>query len=193
MFCRPSGEEIRMQGASSSSSGHGAGVLTHVDAATGSARMVDVGEKAATRRVAVAECTVRLGAAAMAAVRGNAMAKGDVLGVARIGGINAAKYTSMVIPLCHPVALDAVHVHLRLDDAEGCIRVEAEASCTGRTGVEMEAMSAAAGAGLTVYDMCKAVDKGIRITDLRLTYKEGGRSGVFGEARRHARQGIDDE
>merc|ERR1719181_888616 len=108
MLCRPSGEEIRMQGASSSSSGHGAGVLTHVDAATGSARMVDVGEKAA--------------------VRGNAMAKGDVLGVARIGGINAAKYTSMVIPLCHPVALDAVHVHLRLDDAEGCIRVEAEAS-----------------------------------------------------------------
>lgn len=150
----------------------------HWDAA-GRARMVDVGGKEATARRAVARGTVRLSAAAFAAVAGGGAAKGDVLGVARLAGILAAKRTAEWIPLCHPLPLDAVEVRFRLDPARCEVGVEAEARCTGRTGVEMEALTAVAAAGLTVYDMTKAYGRGHELGDIRLVAKEGGRSGPW--------------
>ncbi len=150
--------------------------LTHVDDA-GNARMVEVGDKAITRREAVAEGYVRLGAAALEAVRSRSAKKGDVLAVAQLAGIMAAKRTGDLIPLCHPLGLDGVDVTLALV-ADG-VRIEASARCTGKTGVEMEALAAVSIAALTVYDMLKAIDKSMRIEGVRLLRKSGGRSGTW--------------
>ena len=148
--------------------------LTHLDD-HGKARMVDVGGKAETRRVAVAAGRIAMSPAALAAIRDGAVPKGDVLAAARIAGIMAAKKTAELIPLCHPLALDAVTVDFVLED-DG-VRVTASASLSGRTGVEMEALIATSVALLTIYDMAKALDKGMVIGDLRLIEKRGGKSG----------------
>ena len=150
----------------------------HFDAA-GRARMVDVGGKDLTARTAVARGTVALGAEAFAAVAGGRAAKGDVLGLARVAGIQAAKRTPEWIPLCHVLPLDAVEVRFRLDPARREVGVEAEARCPGRTGVEMEALTAVAAACLTVYDMTKAYGRGHVLGDIRLVSKAGGRSGAW--------------
>jgi cyclic pyranopterin phosphate synthase len=158
--------------------------LTHIDE-TGAARMVDVGDKPETSRRAVAGSVVRTRPDVIDAIRAGSVAKGDVLAVARVAGIMAAKKTPELIPLCHPLRLDAVRVDLTLDTDRVLIR--AEARCTGPTGVEMEALTAASVAALAVYDMCKAADREMTITDLRLEEKSGGRSGHF------RRQGTGDE
>jgi cyclic pyranopterin phosphate synthase len=151
--------------------------LTHVDP-RGEARMVDVGEKPTTRREAEARGRVLLRPETVQLVRQNAAAKGDVLAVARIAGIMAAKRTAELIPLCHGLPLSAVNVDFELDDA-GVIEITARASTSAQTGVEMEALTAVTVAGLTIYDMCKAADRGMRLTDVRLTFKSGGRSGEY--------------
>lgn len=148
--------------------------FTHLDV-HGAARMVDVGAKAETARSATASCAVVVPAAVLRAIRGQAVAKGDVLAVARIAGIQGAKRCADLVPLCHPLAIDGVDVQLRL--GRDRVRITATVRCTGRTGVEMEALAACSAAALTVYDMCKALDKGMVITDLRLDAKSGGRSG----------------
>ena len=148
--------------------------LTHLDA-DGKARMVDVGGKAETRRVAVAAGRIRMSDAALGAVRDGQVPKGDVLAAARIAGIMAAKKTAELIPLCHPLALDAVAVEFVFE--EGALAATATASLSGRTGVEMEAMTAVSVALLTIYDMAKAVDKGMVIEAVRLIEKRGGKSG----------------
>ena len=148
--------------------------LTHLDA-QGKAQMVDVGGKAESRRVAVAEGRIAMSAEALAAIRDGTVPKGDVLAAARIAGIMAAKKTAELIPLCHPLALDAVTVDFDIED--GAVRVIASASLTGRTGVEMEALTAASIALLTIYDMAKALDKGMIISGIRLLEKRGGKSG----------------
>lgn len=150
--------------------------LTHVDD-EGNARMVEVGDKEVTRRSATAEAFVRMGLESLALVREGRAKKGDVLGVAQIAGISAAKRTGDLIPLCHPLPLDGVEVRLAVE-AEG-VRIVATARCTGRTGVEMEALTAASVAALTVYDMLKAVDRGMTIETVRLLAKDGGRSGPW--------------
>ncbi len=137
--------------------------------------MVDVGGKAETRRVAVATGRIRMSAEALAAIRHGDVAKGDVLAAARIAGIMAAKKTAELIPLCHPLALDAVTLDFVLED--GALRATASASLTGRTGVEMEAMTACSIALLTIYDMAKAIDKAMVIEQVRLLSKSGGKSG----------------
>ncbi|MCO4771680.1 MAG: cyclic pyranopterin monophosphate synthase MoaC [Deltaproteobacteria bacterium] len=149
--------------------------LTHVDE-TGAARMVDVGGKTVTRRRAVARGAVRMSPEALELVREGSK-KGDVLQVARIAGIQGAKRTADLIPLCHPLPLDAVQVDLRIDAPSSSVIIEATASTSGRTGVEMEAMTAVSAAALTVYDMVKAVDRGMVIGQILLLEKEGGRSG----------------
>ena len=148
--------------------------LTHLDA-QGKARMVDVGGKAAAQRLAVAEGRIRIAPAALAAIRDGAVPKGDVLAAARIAGIMAAKKTAELIPLCHPLALDAVTVDFAIED-QG-VKVTATASLTGKTGVEMEALTAASIALLTIYDMAKAIDKAMVIDAVRLIAKRGGKSG----------------
>ena len=150
--------------------------LSHVNA-QGEARMVDVGEKAPTRRRALAAAEVQISAEAARAVRAQRVAKGNVLEVARLAGIGAAKRTAELIPLCHPLPLDHVEIGLRLRAEHVEIRVTA--SAFARTGVEMEALTAAAVAALTVYDMLKAIDKGIRIGPIRLLEKSGGKSGTW--------------
>ena len=152
--------------------------LTHLDDA-GNARMVDVGAKPETQRRARAEATVRMSAPTAAAVARGDAPKGDVLGTARIAGIGAAKRTWELIPLCHPLALDFVDVECRIDEAAGAIAISAEAGTTGKTGVEMEAMTACAIAALTVYDMVKGLERGVTISSLGLTHKSGGRSGEW--------------
>jgi len=148
--------------------------LSHVDAA-GTARMVDVSGKRATRRRAVAEAVVRVGRDVAEAIRTNSVAKGPVFETARIAGIQAAKRTGDLIPLCHPLPVEHVAVDLELRGEE--VRIRAEAAVTGKTGVEMEALTAAAVAALTVYDMCKALSKAIEIRNVRLLEKSGGKSG----------------
>ena len=148
--------------------------LTHLDS-DGNARMVDIGAKAATARQAIASGRVRMSPQALAAIRAGDAPKGDVLAAARIAGIMAAKRTADLIPLCHPLALDAVTLDFAFE--EGALRATATASLTGRTGVEMEALTAASVALLTIYDMAKALDKGMVIEDLRLLAKSGGKSG----------------
>ncbi|HMT46918.1 MAG TPA: cyclic pyranopterin monophosphate synthase MoaC [Novosphingobium sp.] len=148
--------------------------LTHLDS-QGKARMVDVGGKADTQRVAVAEGRILMSAAALTAIRDGSVPKGDVLAAARIAGIMAAKKTAELIPLCHPLALDTVTLDFTIE-AQG-VRVTATASLTGRTGVEMEALTAVSVALLTVYDMAKAIDKGMVIESVRLIEKRGGKSG----------------
>ncbi|PHH89937.1 hypothetical protein CDD83_4913 [Cordyceps sp. RAO-2017] len=151
--------------------------LSHVSE-SGSARMVCIADKRVTSRVATAACTVRFSdATALQLVRDNEVKKGDVLGVARVAGIMAAKRTAELIPLCHPIAITQAKVELALVEAAAAIEIRATVACEGKTGVEMEALTAAAAAALTVYDMCKAADKGMRIEGLRVVLKEGGRSG----------------
>jgi cyclic pyranopterin monophosphate synthase len=148
--------------------------LTHLDEA-GKARMVDVGGKAETRRVAVASGRIRMNAQALAAIRDGDVPKGDVLAAARIAGIMAAKKTAELIPLCHPLSLDAVSIDFVIED-DG-VKATATASLSGRTGVEMEAMTATLIALLTIYDMAKALDKAMVIESVRLVEKRGGKSG----------------
>lgn len=155
--------------------------FTHFDAA-GQARMVDVGGKAETERAAVAEGRIFLCPEAYAMVKAGTMKKGDVLGVARLAGIMAAKQTSALIPLCHPLAISGAEVAFAFDDERHSIVIEASVRITGRTGVEMEALTAVSVAALTIYDMCKAVDKGMEISQIRLMKKSGGRSGEFSRA-----------
>jgi len=155
--------------------------LTHIDA-QGHARMVDVSAKEATLREATARVRVLLSPATFALVQDGAMKKGDVLSVARIAGIQAAKRTSELIPLCHPLPLTWVGVDLVLDESQHAVEISATCRTHAETGVEMEALTAASVAALTVYDMCKAVERGIRISDLRVVHKKGGKSGEYREA-----------
>ena len=148
--------------------------LTHLDE-TGAARMVDVGGKPATARRAVASGRIAMSEECLAAIRAGNAPKGDVLGTARIAGIMAAKRTGDLIPMCHPLGLEAVTIDFAYE--ETAIRVTATASLTGKTGVEMEAMTAASIALLTIYDMAKAIDKGMVISEVRLIAKSGGKSG----------------
>lgn len=150
--------------------------LTHLDD-QGTARMVDVGEKAKTRRVARAKALVRMSPRTAAAIAAGDAPKGDVLGTARIAGIQAAKRTAELIPLAHPIALSFVDVEATVDVEEGVVELISEARCTGSTGVEMEAMSACAVAALTVYDMAKGMERGMQIEQVALLEKSGGRSG----------------
>jgi cyclic pyranopterin phosphate synthase len=154
------------------------GKLTHIGE-QGRARMVDVGGKPETAREARAEGRVRMAAATLAMVRQGTMAKGDVLAVAQVAGIMAAKATSSIIPLCHPLPLSGVDLSFSLQDDEPAVLITATVRTTGRTGVEMEALTAVSVAALTVYDMCKAVDKAMTIEGIEVTYKAGGRSGVI--------------
>ncbi len=151
--------------------------LTHFDPAGGS-RMVDVGSKEISQRAARVSTHVRMKAATLALVKDRKLAKGDVLEVARLAGIMAAKRTAELIPLCHQVPLDSVELAFEFPDAETVV-IEAVARATARTGVEMEALVAASVAALTIYDMCKAVDRQIVIEQLQLEEKSGGRSGHF--------------
>ena len=150
--------------------------LTHFDAA-GQAHMVDVGDKAVTRRVAVARGRITMLPATFALVRSGGAKKGDVLGIARIAAIQGAKRTADLIPLCHPIALTRVAVELELDAVTHAVVCTATVECEGRTGVEMEALTAVQVGLLTVYDMVKAVDRGMVISDVRLLEKHGGKSG----------------
>jgi GTP 3',8-cyclase len=151
--------------------------LTHVSE-SGSARMVSIAEKSTTERVAIAACKVRFSnGIALDLIKDNQMKKGDVLGVARVAGIMAAKRTPDLIPLCHPIGITHVSVDLEPLSEDKEIEVRATVSCVGQTGVEMEALTAASTAALTVYDMCKAVDKGMIIDGLRVVLKDGGKSG----------------
>jgi cyclic pyranopterin phosphate synthase len=160
--------------------------LSHVNA-EGEAMMVDVTGKEPTVREATAAAFVRMSADTVAVVRAGGLSKGDALGVAKIAGIMAAKKTPELIPLCHPLALSKIDVDLQLVD-EG-VRVEATVRTRDRTGVEMEALVAASVASLTVYDMCKAVDKGITITEIGLVSKTGGKSGPWARSEAHASTG----
>ena len=152
--------------------------LTHIDT-EGRARMVDVGDKPETERVAVAAGTVLMQRATLDLILAGGVKKGDVIPVARLAGIMGAKRTPDLIPLCHPLALAAIEVELVCDDIRSAIDITATCKVKGRTGVEMEALTAVAVAALTVYDMVKAVDRGTRITDLRLVRKSGGKSGTY--------------
>ena len=152
--------------------------LTHFDE-RGAARMVDVSGKADTRRVAVAAGWISMRAETFALVRSGTAKKGDVLGVARIAAIQAAKRTSELIPLCHPVPLTSVDIEFSLDEAAVRVDVRARVECTARTGVEMEALTAVQVALLTIYDMCKAVDRGMTMEAIRLLEKRGGKSGDY--------------
>ena len=156
----------------------GAPALSHVDA-QGRAAMVDVSAKQASARTAVAESMVRLGPTAFGLLARGEVAKGDVLTVARVAGILAAKRTPELIPLCHPLLLSHAAIEFEMVEARHELRIEASASCAGGTGVEMEAMVAASVAALTVYDMCKAVSKTIEIGGVRLASKTGGKSGAW--------------
>jgi cyclic pyranopterin monophosphate synthase len=152
--------------------------LSHVDE-HGKARMVEVGDKPDTLREARARGAVVMQSSTLELIQRNAVQKGDVLAVAKIAGIMAAKRTSELIPLCHPLPLTSVDLSFRFNAEDGRIDIESVARVTGKTGVEMEALTAVAMAALTVYDMCKAVDREMSITDVRLIAKSGGRSGVF--------------
>lgn len=152
--------------------------LTHFDAA-GNAHMVDVADKAVTRRVAVARGTIRMQPATLAAITSGTARKGDVIGVARIAAIQAAKRTSDLIPLCHPLALTRVAVEFTPDAAHDRVHCEATVECEGKTGVEMEALTAVSVGLLTIYDMCKAIDRGMVIETVSLVEKHGGKSGSY--------------
>ena len=152
--------------------------LTHFDD-QGAARMVDVSGKADTVREAVAEGRVVMAPATLALILDQKVAKGDVFGIARVAGIMAAKKTADLIPLCHPLNLSSVDIAFEPDKSTSSVLIRAVVKITGKTGVEMEALTAVAAAGLTVYDMCKAVDKAMTISDIRLMKKTGGKSGTF--------------
>jgi cyclic pyranopterin phosphate synthase len=152
--------------------------FTHFDA-EGKAVMVDVSDKDVTERTAEAKGSVVMRPETLAMIRAGGVKKGDVLSVARLAGIMGAKRTPELIPLCHPLALTSVTVDLTLDEARNAVDITATCKLKGRTGVEMEALTAVTVAALTVYDMCKAVDRGMRITEVRLTRKDGGKSGRY--------------
>ena len=145
----------------------------------GRAKMVDVGEKDPSRRTAIAKASVLVSSETFGLIKSGGMKKGDVLTVAQIAGIMGAKKTPHIIPMCHPVQVDGIDMRLSLDEEKHSVEIEAEVSCDGRTGVEMEALTAASVAALTVYDMCKAVQKDIVITDVCLLKKTGGVHGDF--------------
>lgn len=152
--------------------------LTHIDE-TGAARMVDIGAKAVTERVAVAVAVVTMRPQTLALLEQGGHKKGDVLAVARIAGIQGAKKCSDLIPLCHPLMLTSVTIDFRLDPEASCVHVEARCKVSGKTGVEMEALTAVSVAALTIYDMCKAVDRGMEINGVGLLHKSGGKSGEW--------------
>jgi cyclic pyranopterin phosphate synthase len=152
--------------------------FTHIDA-DGNAVMVDVSDKADTERTATARGSVYMQAETLRKIMQGGVKKGDVLSVAQLAGIMGAKKTPDLIPLCHPLALTSVKVNLVCDPERNAVDIEATCKLKGQTGVEMEALSAVSVAALTVYDMCKAVDRGMRISDIRLTHKAGGKSGTF--------------
>jgi cyclic pyranopterin monophosphate synthase len=152
--------------------------FTHFDE-HGRARMVDVSDKAETERVATAAGSVVMQKATLERIMQGSVAKGDVLSVARLAGIMGAKRTPDLIPLCHPLALSSVSVELNCDPARNAVDITATCKLKGRTGVEMEALTAVAVAALTVYDMCKAIDRGMRIEGIHLVHKSGGKSGTY--------------
>jgi cyclic pyranopterin monophosphate synthase len=152
--------------------------LTHFDR-EGNAIMVDVSGKDVTQRIAVAVGSVIMQPATLKAIVGNKIKKGDVLGVARLAGIMAAKRTHDLIPLCHPLPLASVTLDLTPDAKRRAVDITATVKVTGRTGVEMEALTAVSVAALTVYDMCKAIDRGMRLSEIRLKHKSGGKSGTY--------------
>ena len=152
--------------------------FTHFDS-DGNAHMVDVGSKPATARCAIVKGHVKMAPSTLQMIIDGTAKKGDVLGVARLAGIMGAKHTATLIPLCHPMGLDHVSIDMQPDDKLPGISITATCSVTGPTGVEMEAMTAVSTAALTIYDMCKAVDRFMEIGAIRLTHKSGGKSGVF--------------
>ena len=145
----------------------------------GRAKMVDVGEKPISQRVAVAAARILVNEHTFSLIRSGGMKKGDVLTVAQIAGVMGAKRTPDLIPMCHPILIDGINLSLHLDEMRGSVEIEATVSCDGRTGVEMEALTAVSTAALTVYDMCKAVQKDMVISDIRLLQKTGGVHGDF--------------
>ncbi len=153
-------------------------IFTHFDEA-GKAKMVDVAGKKDTHRQAIAEATITMSPDAFALVQAGTVKKGDVLGVARIAGIMAAKKVDQLIPLCHPLAITGIGIDFQLNENESAIHIKGKVTTTGKTGVEMEALTAVSAAALTIYDMCKAVDKTMEIGGVRLLKKSGGKSGVF--------------
>ncbi len=152
--------------------------LTHFDAA-GNARMVDVSSKSDTVREAVASGIIKMSQNGYSHVRAGTTAKGDILGVARIAGIMAAKKVDELIPLTHPLAINSVNIDFKFNDLEKTIEISSNIKITGKTGVEMEALTAVSVSALTIYDMCKAVDKGMIISNIRLLFKKGGKSGTY--------------
>jgi len=154
------------------------GELTHIDTA-GRPRMVDISAKPDTEREAVAKCNVRMQAATFDTIKKGKIAKGDVLTVAQLAGIMGAKQTPFLIPLCHPLLIAEAKIEFKLDDANNSVEVTATVKSTGKTGVEMEALTATAVAALTIYDMCKAIDRGITIDNIRMVRKSGGKSGTI--------------
>ena len=152
--------------------------LTHLDAA-GRPRMVDVGDKDVTDRVATAAGEIRMQPATLAAIQGGAIKKGDVLAVAQVAAVMAAKRTWELIPMCHPLLLTGVSVEFGPDEARSAIAMAVTVRTRGQTGVEMEALTAVSAGLLTIYDMCKAIDRGMEIQDVRLLHKEGGKSGAY--------------
>jgi cyclic pyranopterin phosphate synthase len=152
--------------------------FSHIDA-DGNAVMVDVSDKSVTERTATARGSVIMQAETLAKIMDGGVKKGDVLSVAQLAGIMGAKKTPDLIPLCHPLSLSSVKVELTCDPARNAVDISATCKLKGQTGVEMEALTAVSVAALTVYDMCKAVDKGMHLTDIRLVHKAGGKSGVF--------------
>ncbi len=154
------------------------GKLSHFDS-EGRARMVDVSSKPETRRVAVASGRVGMKTETLRRIMDKEIEKGDVLGIARVAGIMAAKKTGEIIPLCHPLHIDTVEVYFQPDVEHSEVRIETRVKSTGRTGVEMEALVAAAATALTIYDMCKAIDRGMKISDIMLQKKSGGKSGTY--------------
>ena len=162
--------------------------LSHLDE-QGHARMVDVTDKSATVREAEAAGEIVMRPETLALIQAGGMPKGDALAVARVAGIMAAKRTPDLIPLCHPLPLTSVEVALVCDEQASAVRIRARAKCTGVTGVEMEALTAVSVAALTIYDMCKAVDRRMRIGDIRLLRKRGGKSGIIDLGNNHEQHG----
>ena len=154
------------------------GEFTHFNQA-GQPHMVDVGIKAVTKRVAIAKGRIFLAKSTIDKLKNNAFAKGDVLGVAKIAGILGAKQTANLIPLCHPLGLEHIDLSFEIDNEIEAIEIIAECCISGKTGIEMEALTAVSVAALTIYDMCKSADKKMRISDIRLTHKSGGKSGTL--------------
>lgn len=152
--------------------------LTHIDK-NGRPRMVDVGEKADTQRIAVAKGSIFMKPETLQRIRAGTMEKGDVLSVAQTAGIMAAKNTSSAIPMCHNIMITGVEMDFVLDEENAAVHIEASASTVGKTGIEMESLHAVSIAALTIYDMCKAIDRSMKITDIRLVKKSGGKSGDY--------------